>query len=74
MAFDSLSEFVAMGGHGLYVWISWGATLLLLVVLVVHARHEHRQAKQVLRRRIRREQFQTTKATVSTDEGRVHEG
>lgn len=73
MAFESMSDFFAMGGHGLYVWVAWGATALLLVVLAIHARLEHRQAKQALRRRVRREQYQAARATVSSDEGRVHE-
>ena len=30
MSFDSLSEFFAMGGHGLYVWLSYGAALLVV--------------------------------------------
>lgn len=73
MAFESMSDFFAMGGHGLYVWVTWGATALLLVVLAIHARLEHRQAKQALRRRVRREQHQAARATVSSDEGHVHE-
>jgi heme exporter protein D len=73
MAFDSLTDFFAMGGHGVYVWAAWGATGLLLLVLAIHARLEHQQARQTLRRRVRREQHQAARATVSSDEGRVHE-
>jgi heme exporter protein D len=29
--FDSLHEFFAMGGHGLYVWLAYGATALVLI-------------------------------------------
>ena len=28
--FESLADFVAMGGHGLYVWLAYGATFLVL--------------------------------------------
>lgn len=35
MAFDSLSAFLAMGGHGVYVWAAWGVTGLLLVGVVL---------------------------------------
>lgn len=73
MAFDSLTDFFAMGGHGVYVWAAWGATGLLLLTLAIHARLEHRQARQALRRRVRREQHQAAGAVVSSDEGRVHE-
>jgi len=31
MQFESLTEFFAMGGHGLYVWLAYGATALVLV-------------------------------------------
>jgi heme exporter protein D len=31
MQFDSLSNFFAMGGHGLYVWLAYGAVTLFLV-------------------------------------------
>lgn len=28
MAFDTVADFLAMGGYGLYVWISYALTLL----------------------------------------------
>ncbi|WP_027965939.1 heme exporter protein CcmD [Halomonas halocynthiae] len=77
MAFDSLTEFFAMGGHGAYVWAAWGATGLLLIVLVIHARLEQRKALQMLRRRFRREQQHAASVTVSSDtlseRGHTHE-
>ncbi len=30
MQFESWSEFFAMGGHGLYVWLAYGATFMVL--------------------------------------------
>lgn len=30
MNFDSLADFAAMGGHGLYVWLSYGVALLVV--------------------------------------------
>ena len=32
--FDSLSAFVAMGGHGFYIWLSYLFTALVMVWLV----------------------------------------
>jgi heme exporter protein D len=32
MNWNSPSEFLAMGGHGLYVWGSYGVTALLMLV------------------------------------------
>ena len=31
MYFDSFAEFLRMGGHGLYVWVAYGSTLLVLL-------------------------------------------
>ena len=36
MQFDSLSAFVAMNGHGFYVWSAYGAALLIVSILVVN--------------------------------------
>lgn len=35
MNFESFSDFIAMGGHGLYVWISYGVALLIFVANIV---------------------------------------
>lgn len=55
MAFNSIAEFIAMGGHAPYVWSSWGLTLFLFVALAWHARFERRQLMNSLKRRERRE-------------------
>lgn len=55
MAFASWSEFLAMGGHGVYVWAAWGVTALFLLATVWHARLERRQLLKQLRRRARRQ-------------------
>ena len=34
MSFESFGDFLAMGGHGLYVWLSYGLTLAVVVVNV----------------------------------------
>ena len=41
MQWGSVSEFLAMGGYGFYVWISFGTTALCMVweVLAVWRRH-----------------------------------
>ncbi len=31
--FDSMADFLAMSGHGVYVWTAYGITVLVLVVL-----------------------------------------
>lgn len=58
MAFATFHEFLAMGGHAVYVWASWGLTLALLLGLVAHAFLERRQLMRQLQRRARREAYQ----------------
>ena len=43
-AFNSMTEFVQMGGaHAPFVWSAWGISLLCLLLLVWHARATRRQ-------------------------------
>ncbi|TVP49905.1 MAG: heme exporter protein CcmD [Halomonas sp.] len=63
MAFDSISQFLAMGGHAPYVWSAWGITALLLVTIVWHARAEHRQLLNGVKRRVRRERARSAGAS-----------
>ena len=49
MQFDSLQAFLAMGGHGLYVWLAYGATLLLFIVNYLSVRAAQRSVVQRLR-------------------------
>ena len=49
MQFDSLNEFFAMGGHGLYVWLAYGATFLVLVGVVVVLKIRRAQLLRALR-------------------------
>lgn len=55
MAFSSLNDFLAMGGHAPYVWSAWAMTLALLLGSAWHAHHERRQLIRQLQRRRRRE-------------------
>ncbi len=55
MSFNSFSEFLAMGNHGIYVWSSYGisgAILLLNVVLPLLTRQRYLKNEA---RRLRRE-------------------
>ena len=44
MQWGSVSEFVAMGGYGLYVWTSFGVTALCLLWEVLALRRRHAAA------------------------------
>ena len=35
MSFESFSDFLAMGGHGLYVWLSYGVAALIFIANVI---------------------------------------
>ncbi len=48
MQFDSLAEFFAMGGHGLYVWLAYGATVALLLLNFTSARQSFHKALHTL--------------------------
>lgn len=78
MAFSSINEFLAMGGHGPYVWAAWGVTALLFLVILWHARLERRQLLSGLKRRARRENQannypqKSAQAPVKPVQGDVH--
>jgi heme exporter protein D len=56
MAFASFAEFIAMGGYGFYVWLSYGATALALLALVWHGRAASRQLQQAALQQAQRQQ------------------
>lgn len=41
--FYSLSEFVAMGEHGVFVWSCWAITIVMMLIMVIYSRRQ-RQA------------------------------
>lgn len=38
MAFDSFSEFLAMGGYGFFVWLSFGVTFIAMLAIVIESK------------------------------------
>ncbi|NBB12811.1 heme exporter protein CcmD [Pseudomonas sp. SLFW] len=55
MSFDSLSDFLAMGKHGLYVWTAYGICLAVLAINVASPLLARRRYLQQEARRLRRE-------------------
>lgn len=55
-AFASFSAFLSMGGYALYVWLSVAATLLPLLILLVHSLVQRRAILAETRRHQAREQ------------------
>jgi heme exporter protein D len=50
MNWNSLNEFLAMGGYALYVWGSYGMTALLVAIELVALRARRHRAMDDLRR------------------------
>lgn len=55
MYFQSWAEFWAMGGYGLFVWLSFGSSYVLLAALVWYSRYQHKQFKRQLSAKLARE-------------------
>ncbi len=55
MYFDSFSDFLAMGDHGFYVWLAYGAYLILIIWNLIGAGLRRRQVLESLGRYWRRE-------------------
>ena len=54
MAFKSFAEFVAMGGHGPYIWTAYGVTLvLILYMLAAPVLRQRRFVREERRRHLR---------------------
>ena len=55
MQIDSISAFLAMGGYGFYVWLSYGVSILVLALLVLSSISSHKKTKQHIAQRQKRE-------------------
>jgi len=53
----SFAEFLSMGGHGFYVWLSYGVGLLVTVVLLLEPSWRRQQVLNRLKVFYRREQL-----------------
>ncbi|WP_421866662.1 heme exporter protein CcmD [Motiliproteus sp.] len=56
MFFDSFSDFLAMGGHGFYVWLAYGIAVAIIVYNVVSPLLRKKQFIEQHKRRLKREQ------------------
>ncbi len=55
MSFDSMANFFNMGGYGFYIWLSYGFTALLLIILTLNSKAKHRQLIKQIQQRFKRE-------------------
>lgn len=55
MQFSTFADFIAMGGHGFYVWLSYGVSITLLVLLVFLSIKKNKDIIHQIQRRQQRE-------------------
>lgn len=56
--FSSWGDFFAMGGYGFYVWLAFGSSLLLMLLMIVVSRiQKKRLLNRVLIEQARRERI-----------------
>lgn len=55
MQFETMSEFITMDGHGLYVWLSYGIGLSIIIGNLVLPLFKRKELIKSLARRLRRE-------------------
>jgi heme exporter protein D len=55
MQFSSLADFIAMDGHGFYVWLSYGISIFLLSSLVFFSLSRNKKITQQIQQREKRE-------------------
>lgn len=48
-AFGSFAEFLQMGKHGLYVWLSYGFFLVCVLGLIIPLFSESKKLKQIMK-------------------------
>lgn len=56
MFFQSWNDFWAMGGYGFYVWLSYGISLLTIVILIAQSVAGKKKVFESVRREQQREQ------------------
>lgn len=56
MQFDSFASFLDMGGYGFYVWLSFGASAALILLLIFSTLLSHKNARANIARQAKREQ------------------
>ena len=55
MHFDSLNDFIAMGGYAGYVWSAFGVTFLSMMILLVSSVRRHRTLLNEVQAKVERQ-------------------
>ena len=53
--FETFADFLQMGKHGLYVWLSYGISLIAIIYNIVSAYLDRRHFFKEAKRRLKRE-------------------
>ena len=61
MEFESFSAFILMAGHGFYVWLAYGVSLVGLAYLLINPLIQRRQIFMAIQRQIQLENNQQAK-------------
>lgn len=64
MFFHSWSDFINMGGYGFYVWLSYGLSLLAIILLIAEESWRRKALVKEMRRAEQREKRQKMRGTV----------
>lgn len=56
MQFDSFSDFIAMGGYGFYVWLSFGSCALILLGILFMSRNDTKRILTNVKQQMIREE------------------
>ncbi|WP_096739266.1 heme exporter protein CcmD [Pseudoalteromonas atlantica] len=55
MQFDSFSDFIAMGGYGFYVWLSFGTCALILLSILFSSLRDTKRIMASVEQQVARE-------------------
>jgi heme exporter protein D len=67
MAFDSVTDFFAMGGYGFFVWLSYGVSAASVILYVLYVKHQKKSIQaQVLAQAAREARIKAAKAASSS--------
>jgi heme exporter protein D len=56
MQFESFSEFLAMGGYGFYVWLSFGSCTLILLGVLLSSLRDTSKLRHEIKAQMHREE------------------
>lgn len=63
MFFESVSDFLNMGGYGFYVWLSYGLSFLSIMGLVIQSIISKKNLIKEIKREQQRSQYQQNHST-----------